>query len=164
MDNPDSILPDALQTQLRSWSLNKKVIVELGSCPGRSSESLLLHSGATLFMVDPKPSAGLSKQKLEARLKHHFDAGRAFMLDMESSAAFHLLTKVLAHRHADMVFMDANQSPFQLEMDIFNYTWLLATGGLICGRFTDKTAYVAVLDKVLPEWKLDNNLWWKVMA
>ena len=160
---PDSMLPDDAQKLLRAWSLMAKVTVEIGSCPGRSAESILTWSKGVLFMVDDRHPFGQAKQRLRERLKTHFDDGRAFMLDMGSDEAFPLLRKLLAYRPADMVFMDSGCTATQLEMDIFNYSWLLQSGGRLCGRFEDKLDYVNVLERVLPGWKEESGLFYMVM-
>ena len=148
----------AIQGWMSPWELEwlcqmaatRTVIVEVGSWKGRSTKALAMSTPGVVYAIDHwKGSLGeLDKDHQEAvsrgsdwlygvfrqNLEDEINRMKVVPIRSESSAAAPLLTGMLGHAQADMIFIDAEHSYEAACRDIALYRNFLRPGGLLAGH------------------------------
>ncbi len=150
---------------LRTIASSCGVIVEFGSWKGRSTLALCESTKGVVFAVDhfqgsaaelATHHAELSTREGQAQVKKeflfnldlHIRNGRLFLLQGRTGDADEVLGPILAHRKADMVFIDADHAE-EAVLDDFRCGWsLLRPGGILCGHDYDDPNWPGVTKAV----------------
>ena len=170
--------PAANLAWLAEQAKRANVIVELGVWKGKSTACRAEHTSGVVFAVDhflgsederetfhaeaasPEGSASVLAQA-KANLAEFIDAGKVFLLQVESgTAAGIVLADVLAHRQADLIFIDGTHTPEAVQRDIVLFSGLVRAGGILCGDDCEKPGVKQAIDEILPGWQRHGfNIW-----
>lgn len=161
--------PEQLKWLARHATYCKRII-EVGSYRGRSTRAMLDNSQALIWCVDAwdyKGRGGTVDQRDYAQFWKNI-AGvrdRVTIIALDSAEA----AKALLNDHGpgtfDIIFIDGGHDYATVKGDIEGYRPLVKRGGLLCGDdyHSHWPGVVRAVDELVPDRKVDHEIWWEVM-
>lgn len=161
--------PEQLRWLARHATYCKR-IVEVGSYRGRSTRAMLDSSQALMWCVDAwdyKGRGGTVGERDYAQFwKNIADVrDRVTIMSFDSATAARMLLDLCGLGTFDMVFIDGGHDYATVKGDIEGYRPLVKRGGLLCGDdyHPNWRGVVRAVDELVPDRKVDHEIWWKVI-